>query len=184
MFCGRFTHYQYQLEVHNDMGFSTGEMVDAVTMAGIPHHRPSLSAYAINHTAVQVNWTQPSKNNLSYYNQIDMPIVFLMTVIKQRKTYSLLIYSSFVMFSFFPALQDLQGEVESYFLSVEAALFFQNLILPPKTVSTIISGLWPSTTYLVSLQVSNGAHNTTKASVKVTTEDGGTVCVYLCGFWR
>lgn len=82
----------------------------------------------------------------------------------------------------FSALQDLQGEVESYFLSVEAALFFQNLILPPRTVSTIINGLWPSTTYLVSLQVSNGAHNTTKASVKVTTEDGGTVCVYLqCG---
>lgn len=80
LFCGRFTQYQYQLEVHNDVGFSTGEMVYAVTMAGIPHHRPSLSAYAINHTAVQVNWTQPSKNNLSYYNQIDMPMVFLMTV--------------------------------------------------------------------------------------------------------
>ncbi|TWW67416.1 Usherin Usher syndrome type IIa protein [Takifugu flavidus] len=125
----RFTHYQYQLEVHNDVGFSTGEMVYAVTMAGIPHHRPSVSAYAINHTAVQVNWTQPT-------------------------------------------LQDLQGEVESYFLSIEAALFIQNLILPPSTVSTIIRDLWPSTTYLVSLQVSNGAHNTTKASVNVTTEDG------------
>lgn len=99
------------------------------------------------------------------------------------KTYLLLIYSSF-MFSSFSALQDLQGEVESYFLSIEAAPFFQNLVLPPGTVSTIISGLWPSTTYLVSLQVSNGAHNTTKASVKVTTEDGGTGCVYLCGFWR
>lgn len=76
-------------------------------------------------------------------------------------------------------MQDLQGEVESYFLSLEAPLYFQNLILPPKTVSTIINGLWPSTTYRVSLQVSNGAHNTTKASVKVTTEDGGTVCVYI-----
>lgn len=81
----------------------------------------------------------------------------------------------------FPALQDLQGEVESYLLSVEAAPFLQNLILPPRTVSTVISDLWPSTTYLVSLQVSNGAHNTTKASVNVTTEDGGTACVRLCG---
>lgn len=62
------------------MGFSTGEMVYAVTMAGIPHHHPSLSAYAINHTAVQANWTQPSKNNLSHSSQLDMPMVFLMTV--------------------------------------------------------------------------------------------------------
>lgn len=80
MFCGRFTHYQYQLEVHNDVGFSTGEVVNAVTMAGIPHHRPSLSAYAINHTAVQVNWTQPSKNNLSSYNRKDINMLFLMSV--------------------------------------------------------------------------------------------------------
>ncbi|KAI4829884.1 hypothetical protein KUCAC02_001544, partial [Chaenocephalus aceratus] len=83
----RFTRYQYQLEVHNDVGYSSGEIVEAVTMAGVPHHPPSLSAHAVNHTAVQVDWTQPS-------------------------------------------LQDLQGEV------------------------------------------SNGAHNTTKASVNVTTEDG------------
>lgn len=67
MFCGRFTGYQYQLEVHNDVGFSTGEMVYAVTMAGIPHRRPSVSAFAINHTAVQVNWTHPSKDRLPQY---------------------------------------------------------------------------------------------------------------------
>lgn len=79
----------------------------------------------------------------------------------------------------FPALQDLQGDVESYFLSVEADQFIQTLILPPSTVSTIISDLWPSTTYLVSLQVSNGAHNTTKASVNVTTEDGGTYIIII-----
>lgn len=102
MFCGRFTHYRYQLEVHNDVGFSTGEMVNAVTMAGIPHHRPSLSAYVINHTAVQVNWTQPSKNNLSYSNRIDIPMVFFndCELLKQMKTHCLFICSSFVMLSF------------------------------------------------------------------------------------
>ncbi|KAM9366692.1 usherin [Symphorus nematophorus] len=125
----RFTRYQYQLVVHNDVGYTSGETVTAVTMAGVPHHPPSLSAHAINHTAVQVNWTQPS-------------------------------------------LQNLQGEVESYFLTIQSAQSSQILALPPEVISTVISDLWPSTTYLVSLQVSNGAHNTTKAGVNVTTEDG------------
>uniref|UniRef100_A0A4W6FW95 Usherin n=1 Tax=Lates calcarifer TaxID=8187 RepID=A0A4W6FW95_LATCA len=125
----RFTRYEYQLVVHNDVGFSSGEIVTAVTMAGVPLHPPSLSACAINHTAVQVNWTQPS-------------------------------------------LQDLQGEVESYFLKIESPKSSQILVLPPEINSTVISDLWPSATYTVSLQVSNGAHNTTKAIVNVTTEDG------------
>ncbi|TMS13118.1 Usherin [Larimichthys crocea] len=125
----RFTRYQYQLEVHNDVGYSSGEIVTAVTMAGLPHHPPSLSAHAINHTSVQVNWTQPS-------------------------------------------LQDLQGEVESYFLTIESAQSSQILTFPAEIISTVISDLWPSTTYQVSLQVSNGAHNTSKAIVNVTTEDG------------
>ena len=51
--------------VYNDLGYSSGEIVTAVTMAGVPHHPPSLSAHAINHTAVQVNWTQPCKITLS-----------------------------------------------------------------------------------------------------------------------
>lgn len=61
----RFTRYQYQLVVHNDVGYTSGEIVTAVTMAGVPHHLPSPSAHAINHTAVQVNWTQPCKIPLS-----------------------------------------------------------------------------------------------------------------------
>ncbi|XP_039982949.1 usherin [Xiphias gladius] len=125
----RFTRYEYQLVVHNDVGFSSGETVTAVTMAGVPLHPPSLSAHAINHTAVQVNWTQPS-------------------------------------------LQDLQGEVESYLLTIKSPQSSQILALPPEMNSTVLSDLWPSTTYLVSLQVSNGAHNTTKTIVNVTTADG------------
>lgn len=60
----RFTRFQYQLEVHNDVGNTSGEIVTAVTMAGVPLHPPSLSASTINHTAIQVNWTQPCKINL------------------------------------------------------------------------------------------------------------------------
>lgn len=57
----RFTRYEYQLEVYNDVGSSPGDVVSAVTMAGIPRCSPSLSAQAVNHTAVHVNWTQPCK---------------------------------------------------------------------------------------------------------------------------
>uniref|UniRef100_A0A3P9BUF9 Usherin n=1 Tax=Maylandia zebra TaxID=106582 RepID=A0A3P9BUF9_9CICH len=125
----RFTRFQYQLEVHNDVGNTSGEIVTAVTMAGVPLHPPSLSASTINHTAIQVNWTQPS-------------------------------------------LQDLQGEVEYFFLTVESPEPSLILTFTPEITSAVISDLWPSTTYLVSLQVSNGAHNTSKAVVNVTTADG------------
>lgn len=85
----------------------------------------------------------------------------------------LLPHSSPSLLMSFSALQDLQGEVESYFLTVESPQSSQILALAPEFTSTVISDLWPSTTYLVSLQVSNGAHNTTKAIVNITTEDGG-----------
>lgn len=61
----RFTRYQYQLVVSNDVGYTSGKIVTAVTMAGVPLNPPSLSAHAVNHTAIQVNWTQPCKNILS-----------------------------------------------------------------------------------------------------------------------
>lgn len=102
--------------------------------------------------------------------------------------YQLLPLSSPSLFVSFSALHDLQGEVESYFLTIESTHSSQILALPPEIISTVISDLWPSTTYLVSVQVSNGAHNTTKAIVNVTTEDGGMsvfvskrgVCVNAC----
>ncbi|MEQ2182226.1 hypothetical protein GOODEAATRI_020100, partial [Goodea atripinnis] len=55
----RFTYYQYQLTVYNDVGYTSGDIVTAVTMAGVPLKPPTLSAHAINHTAVQVNWNKP-----------------------------------------------------------------------------------------------------------------------------
>uniref|UniRef100_A0A3B5LYR8 Usher syndrome 2A (autosomal recessive, mild) n=1 Tax=Xiphophorus couchianus TaxID=32473 RepID=A0A3B5LYR8_9TELE len=125
----RFTRYQYQLVVYNDVGYSSGNIVTAVTMAGVPLKPPTLSAHAINHTAVQVNWNKPS-------------------------------------------LQDLQGEVESFFLTVTSSETGPVMAYGPDVTSTVIGDLWPSTTYLISLQVFNGAHNTTKSVVYVTTADG------------
>lgn len=90
----------------------------------------------------------------------------------------MLFFTAPFFFVSFSALQDLQGEVESYFLTVESVQSRQILTFPPEIISTVISDLWPSTTYLLSVQVSNGAHNTTKATVNVTTEDGG-MCVIV-----
>lgn len=75
------------------------------------------------------------------------------------------------------ALQDLQGEVESYILTVDSAQTSHTKVLGPEIISTVISDLWPSTSYQLSLLVSNGAHNTTKATLNVTTEDGGTYMI-------
>ena len=60
--CGRFTWYQYQLVVHNQVGSSSGEEVTEVTQAGVPLRPPTLSAWPLNHTHVLVNWTEPCKN--------------------------------------------------------------------------------------------------------------------------
>uniref|UniRef100_A0A3Q3B8L8 Usher syndrome 2A (autosomal recessive, mild) n=1 Tax=Kryptolebias marmoratus TaxID=37003 RepID=A0A3Q3B8L8_KRYMA len=125
----RFTRYQYQLVVSNDVGDTSGEIVTAVTMAGVPVNPPSLTAYAVNHTAIHVNWKQPS-------------------------------------------LQDLQGEVETFFLTVESPQSSQMSAYRPEITSAVISDLWPTTTYRVSLQVFNGVHNTTKTTVNITTADG------------
>ncbi|KAM6979899.1 usherin [Aplochiton taeniatus] len=60
----RFTWYQYQLLVHNDVGHALGELVTAVTMAGVPLRPPLVWVQPLNHTAIQVNWTQPTLEDL------------------------------------------------------------------------------------------------------------------------
>lgn len=81
------------------------------------------------------------------------------------------------------ALQDLQGEVEYFFLTVESPEPSLILTFTPEITSAVISDLWPSTTYLVSLQVSNGAYNTSKAVVNVTTADGS-MCIFYYYLWQ
>lgn len=79
------------------------------------------------------------------------------------------------------ALQDLQGEVESFYLTVTSDHLSWIRSFPPEIAAAVMSDLWPSTVYRVSLQASNGAHNTSEAALNVTTEDGGTCVMALWG---
>lgn len=81
------------------------------------------------------------------------------------------------------ALQDLQGEVELYTLRVESSHLRRTLTFPPGVDSTVIGDLQPNTHYRVSLQVSNGAYNTSNIEVNCTTEDGGEKGVCACCGW-
>ncbi|KAL0969312.1 hypothetical protein UPYG_G00225390 [Umbra pygmaea] len=131
----RFTWYQYQLQVYNDVGYATGELAMGVTLAGRPLHPPTLSAQTINHTSIHIRWTEPS-------------------------------------------LQDLQGAVEMYIIRVQSSHLRRTLTFPNGVNSTVIVDLRPSTRYNISLQVSNGAHNTSSAEDYCTTKDGEPEGVY------
>ncbi|KAJ8400313.1 hypothetical protein AAFF_G00396960 [Aldrovandia affinis] len=60
----RFTTYQYKLLVHNDVGYASGEVATGRTLAGVPLSPSAISAQALNHTAIQVNWSAPSLQDL------------------------------------------------------------------------------------------------------------------------
>ncbi|XP_030630773.1 LOW QUALITY PROTEIN: usherin [Chanos chanos] len=60
----RFTWYQYKLLVYNDVGYVSGEIFSGVTLAGRPLASSSISALALNHTAIHVNWSTPSLQDL------------------------------------------------------------------------------------------------------------------------
>lgn len=154
----------------NDAGSTSGEVVTAVTMAGVPRRPPTLSAQAINHTAVQVNWTRPCKSQVNTRSVG----VLLVWVWQSRFLFPLLLVS-------FSALQDLQGEVESYYLTVTSDKLSRVRSFPPETSAAVIGDLWPSTVYRVLLHASNGAHNTSAAAVNATTEDGGTPGMVVWG---
>ncbi|KAM9466939.1 usherin [Clarias gariepinus] len=125
----RYTWYEYQLLVYNDVGYASGEVYSGVTLAGPPLHAPNVSAQTINHTAILLNWTTPT-------------------------------------------LQDLQGKVELYLLTVNSIQERQTLQLDPSVTSVLLSDLQPNTEYTLSLTVSNGAHNITSPEVTCITADG------------
>ncbi|XP_056624652.1 usherin [Triplophysa dalaica] len=125
----RYTWYEYKLLVHNDVGHSSEEVTTGVTLAGQPLTPTNASIQVLNHTAILVNWSTPT-------------------------------------------LQDLQGSVELYILTVNSAHYKQTLTLDPSVTSVVISDLQPSTKYKISLTVSNAAHNITSPEVNCTTLDG------------
>ncbi|MGH0120774.1 UNVERIFIED_CONTAM: hypothetical protein FKN15_027140 [Acipenser sinensis] len=60
----RYTAYDYKLLVHNDVGFASSNEVSSTTQAGIPIKGSTLMAKPLNHTAIQVDWTRPSLQDL------------------------------------------------------------------------------------------------------------------------
>ncbi|XP_053315134.1 usherin [Spea bombifrons] len=71
-----------------------------------------------------------------------------------------------------PSLQDLQGDVEHYTLLLNSSGFEKTLTFAADVNSATIGGLYPSTEYLLRLQVSNGAYTTGSDFAQVTTLDG------------
>lgn len=47
--------------MHNEVGYTSSEEVIATTLAGLPEKGSVLVARAVNHTAVEVEWSKPSK---------------------------------------------------------------------------------------------------------------------------
>uniref|UniRef100_A0A663LW22 Usherin n=1 Tax=Athene cunicularia TaxID=194338 RepID=A0A663LW22_ATHCN len=60
----RYTTYEYKLIVHNEVGYTSSEGVIATTLAGLPEKGSILIARAVNHTAVEVEWSKPTLQDL------------------------------------------------------------------------------------------------------------------------
>ncbi|RXN19458.1 usherin [Labeo rohita] len=60
----RYTWYEYKLLVHNDVGYASAEVATGVTLAGQPLTPTNISVQVLNHTAVLVNWSTPTVQDL------------------------------------------------------------------------------------------------------------------------
>ncbi|XP_039386307.1 usherin [Mauremys reevesii] len=60
----RYTTYEYKLIVHNEVGYTSSEEVIAITLAGFPEKGSSLTVRTLNHTAIEVEWTKPTLQDL------------------------------------------------------------------------------------------------------------------------
>ncbi|OXB77922.1 UNVERIFIED_CONTAM: hypothetical protein H355_015208, partial [Colinus virginianus] len=125
----RYTTYGYKLVVHNEVGYTSSEEVIATTLAGLPEKGSILIARAVNHTAVEVEWSKPT-------------------------------------------LQDLQGDVEYYILSLNSTADGRSLRIQADENYMVIGDLQPNTEYQIFFQVFNGAHSINSEVVHVITSDG------------
>ncbi|GAB0187409.1 usherin [Grus japonensis] len=70
----RYTTYEYKLIAHNEVGYTSSEEVIATTLAGLPEKGSILIARAVNHTAVEVEWSKPTLQDLqgdvAYYTLV------------------------------------------------------------------------------------------------------------------
>ncbi|KAM9212500.1 usherin [Dugong dugon] len=60
----RFTTYEYKLFVHNSVGFTPSREAAVTTLAGPPERGANLTAQVLNHTAIDVEWTKPTLQDL------------------------------------------------------------------------------------------------------------------------
>lgn len=91
-FC-RYTWYEYQLLVYNDVGYALGELCSGVTLAGAPLHAANVSAQTINHTAILLNWTTPSESFGVFYLFIFLNIQLCLKVqVNEMKHRPLLVH--------------------------------------------------------------------------------------------
>ena len=64
-----FTTYQYRITVYNDIGPTTSDPSEEVTtLAGIPRQSGSITAVALDHISVLLNWTTPSKLSVFFFS--------------------------------------------------------------------------------------------------------------------
>lgn len=59
--CFSYTTYEYKLIVRNEVGYGSSEQVVATTLAGFPKKGSDVMAHPLNNTAIEVEWTIPSK---------------------------------------------------------------------------------------------------------------------------
>ncbi|KAM6217822.1 usherin isoform 2-T2 [Rhynchocyon petersi] len=60
----RFTTYAYKLFVHNSVGFTSSQEASVTTLAGPPERGANLTTRVLNHTAIHVEWTKPTLQDL------------------------------------------------------------------------------------------------------------------------
>uniref|UniRef100_A0ABM5FDT3 Usherin-like n=1 Tax=Pogona vitticeps TaxID=103695 RepID=A0ABM5FDT3_9SAUR len=60
----RYTTYEYKLIVHNEVGYTPSEKVVVTTLAGLPSKGSNVTARPLNHTAIEVEWSTPTLQDL------------------------------------------------------------------------------------------------------------------------
>ncbi|XP_060102758.1 usherin [Heteronotia binoei] len=69
-----YTTYEYKLIVHNEVGYGSSEQVVATTLAGFPKKGSDVMAHPLNNTAIEVEWTIPTLQDLQ--GSIEYSVLF------------------------------------------------------------------------------------------------------------
>ncbi|XP_016124971.1 usherin [Sinocyclocheilus grahami] len=122
----RYTWYEYKLLVHNDVGYASGEVATGVTLAGQPLTPTSISVQVLNHTAILVNWSTPTLQDLQ--GSVEDYILMVLST-QHRQTLALDPAATSVVIS------DLQPSTE-YKLSLTVSNGAHNITSPEVSCTT------------------------------------------------